>query len=1052
MSVRSGGWRVLETAPSWTADGEATGARFGGAVAGAGDVNGDGFADVVVGADNQETPLGLSVGRAYLYLGSASGFAPIADWTADGESEADNFAESVAIAGDVDGDGYDDVLVGTGGAGLDSASRFGAAYLYLGSSTGLESTATWSAVGGANNDFFGGEVASAGDVNGDGYADLLVGAAQTGDAVGTAYLYLGSPSGPGPTPDWTLDGPAPNSVFGEAVSAAGDVDGDGFDDVLIGARLEDTAGANSGRIYLFTGSSSGLGSTPLWTADGESVSDQFGISVASAGDTNSDGFDDLVVGAHYATTSVGDSGRAYLYLGSPTGPSTSPAWTFDGEQDADGLGQPVAGAGDVDGDGYDDVIVGYEGAFAEAGLHAGRAHLFRGTPTGLVESPASTDEGEAAFDLFGSAVTSAGDVDDDGFDDVLIGANGADGGRIYLFAGATAALLPSADWTMEGDVAGGQVGESVASAGDVDGDGYDDVIIGAPTADTPSGAEAGLARVFLGSPSGLESLPAWEADGGAGDWFGVRVAAAGDVDGDDFDDVLVSARSGPSPGNVSLFLGSASGPSLVADWNEEANPVHSQMGAWCLSSAGDVDGDGFDEVLIGSGASPYPYGSAEAYFGSPTGPSLSPDWSFSGSGDTRNLGVDCDAMDSDGDGLSDVVVGASHSNHNGAGSGRILVFLGSAGGLSTSPTWYVDGEAGGHEFGYSVSSADVNDDGSGDVLAAAWYADFGGVGSGRAYVFLGSSSGLDSLPAWTFDGEPEDNLGTPGLASAGDIDGDGYEDVAVGATLYDGIQGDDAGRAYLFRGSASGLLLDPSWRSDGTESGDWFGFMLDGAGDVDGDGYGDVIVGAPHADTLAGVESGEALLFYGYGDTDGDGDPDWSDCDDGDPAVFAGAPEVCDGIDDDCDTLVDEDFDLDLDGWTTCGGDCDDDDAWVHPGATENCDLVDSDCDGSLVDEFDDTDADLDPNCTDPDDDDDGDPDVTDCSPLEASVYTGASESCDPVDSDCDGSLVDEFDDTDGDLDPDCTDPDDDDDGDPDISDCAPLDDSIHAMAREMNR
>jgi len=521
MSVRSGGWWVLESTPSWTADGEATGARFGGAVAGAGDFNGDGYADVVAGADNQATSAGASVGRSYMYLGSASGFASTPDWTADGESESDNFAESVAVAGDVNGDGYDDVLVGAGEAGQDASSRYGAAYLYLGSSTGLEPAAAWSAVGGSNNDFFGGEVASAGDVNADGYSDLLVGAAQTGDAVGTAYLYLGSPSGPGATADWTMDGPAANSTMGEAVSSAGDVDGDGFDDVVIGARLEDTAGANSGRAYVFAGSPSGLGVTPLWTADGETASDQFGSSVASAGDVNSDGFADLVVGAHYATIPVGDGGRAYLYLGSSSGPSGIPAWTFDAEQAGDHLGRPVAGAGDVDGDGFDDVLVGYEGAYAAPGVHAGRAHLFRGTPTGLVGSPAWTAEGEAEFDLFGSAVTSAGDVDDDGFDDVLIGANGADGGRIYLFAGATAALLASAYWTLEGDVAGGQLGEYVASAGDVDGDGYDDVIVGAPTADTPSGAEAGLARVFLGSPSGLEVIPAWEVDGGAGDWLGV---------------------------------------------------------------------------------------------------------------------------------------------------------------------------------------------------------------------------------------------------------------------------------------------------------------------------------------------------------------------------------------------------------------------------------------------------------------------------------------------------------------------------------------------------
>jgi hypothetical protein len=189
----------------------------------------------------------------------------------------------------------------------------------------------------------------------------------------------------------------------------------------------------------------------------------------------------------------------------------------------------------------------------------------------------------------------------------------------------------------------------------------------------------------------------------------------------------------------------------------------------------------------------------------------------------------------------------------------------------------------------------------------------------------------------------------------------------------------------------------------------------------------------------------------------------WSggdDCDDDDDRTYPGAPEVCDARDNDCDNLVDEDFDLDNDTWVDgpdCleeGGydelDCDDTTFSTHPGATEACDGVDSDCDGSLVDEFDDLDGDLEPDCTDEDTDGDGDLDTSDCDPLDDTVYTGAPESCDLIDSDCDGSLVDGYVDTDGDGTPDCVDDDDDNDGFPDAVDCDPLDDTYFPNAPEL--
>jgi large repetitive protein len=198
-------------------------------------------------------------------------------------------------------------------------------------------------------------------------------------------------------------------------------------------------------------------------------------------------------------------------------------------------------------------------------------------------------------------------------------------------------------------------------------------------------------------------------------------------------------------------------------------------------------------------------------------------------------------------------------------------------------------------------------------------------------------------------------------------------------------------------------------------------------------------------------------------DDDGDGDPDATDCDATDPAIYTGAAETCDTIDSDCDgSIVDEFDDFEGDGTPDCvdlddDGDGDPDltdcavlDPTIYTGAPELCDGVDSDCDGDLVDGEPDTDVDGLPDCVDEDDDDDGDPDSTDCAPLDASVFTGAVELCDGIDSDCDGSLVDEFDDFDGDLEPDCVDVDDDGDGDPDVTDCAAYDPAIYTGALEL--
>jgi len=460
----------LATAAAWTAIGEAGSNNFGYSLATAGDVNADGYADVVVGAyANDEN--GNSAGKAYLYLGGAGGLSVAASWSALGEAASDQFGRSVATAGDVNGDGYADVVVGASGKN----SSAGKTYLYLGGPGGLGEVAPWSAAGEASNNFFGFSVAPAGDVNGDGYADVVVGAFGNFNEGGKAYLYLGAPGGLSGAASWSAVGEAFGDRFGLSVAPAGDVNGDGYADVVVGAYVNVTL---TGKAYLYLGGPGGLSGAASWDAPGEATGDEFAWSVAPAGDVDGDGYGDVLVGA---PGNASDTGKAYLYLGSPGGLSTGTAWSAPGEAVGDGFGFSVAPAGDVNGDGYADVVVGAGNNTSDTG----KAYLYLGGPSGLNTSVAWTATGEAANDRFGGSVAPAGDVNGDGYGDLVVGARGhsASTGKAYLYLGSPGGLGGVAAWSVVGEAQGDQFGQSVASAGDVNGDGRADVVVGASSND-----------------------------------------------------------------------------------------------------------------------------------------------------------------------------------------------------------------------------------------------------------------------------------------------------------------------------------------------------------------------------------------------------------------------------------------------------------------------------------------------------------------------------------------------------------------------------------------
>jgi hypothetical protein len=361
------GARSLENPPDWTVDGNQASAYLSTSIATAGDVNGDGYSDVLVAAplyDNGET----DEGKVWLYLGSSSGLSATATWTAEGNQAGARFGSSVSTAGDVNDDGYDDVVIG---AELydNGQTDEGRAFLYLGSATGLSTVPAWTAESNQPLASFGCSVSTAGDVNGDGYDDVIVGASQYDNVQvdeGRAYLFRGNAGGLGSSAVWTGEANLPGAAFGSSVSTAGDVNGDGYDDVIVGAYLTGTAS-----IYL--GNSYSLGSLPVWQEDGDGGAIWFGYSVSAAGDVDGDGYADVVVGAPLYANGQEAEGKVYLYRGSADGPSATPAWTAEGDQIGAGLGSCVSLAGDTNGDGFSDVIVGAKGF--DNGEANGRAGL-----------------------------------------------------------------------------------------------------------------------------------------------------------------------------------------------------------------------------------------------------------------------------------------------------------------------------------------------------------------------------------------------------------------------------------------------------------------------------------------------------------------------------------------------------------------------------------------------------------------------------------------------------------------------------------------------------
>ena len=517
--------------------------------------------------------------------------------------------------------------------------------------------------GEAASDRAGGSVASAGDVNGDGFDDLIIGADladPNGNSSGASYVVFGAAGGFSASFDlsaltgtngFQINGEAEFDLSGDSVASAGDVNGDGFDDLIIGAQYDNLNGDNSGASYVVFWAADGfsaslelsaLNGTNGFRINGEAADDRAGVCVASAGDVNDDGFDDLIIGTRGADPNGMGSGAAYVVFGSGSGLSASlelsdlngtNGFKINGEATGDYAGQTVASAGDVNGDGIDDLIIGARWAQPN-GNYSGATYVVFGSASAFDASLELSDlDGTNGFKINGQAgdytgvsVSSAGDVNGDGIDDLIIGAtyaspNGTASGASYIVFGSGAgfsATLELSDldgsngFKINGKAEYDYSGASVASAGDVNGDGYDDLIIGASNAD-PNGNRSGASYVVFGTASGFSaSLDLSDLDGtngfqingeAADDRASFSVAAAGDVNGDGYDDLIVGAGgadpNGSNSGASYIIFGKAT---QATDGDDELT------GAGGAETISGLDGD---DTLLGMAGNDQLFGGAD---------------------------------------------------------------------------------------------------------------------------------------------------------------------------------------------------------------------------------------------------------------------------------------------------------------------------------------------------------------------------------------------------------------------------------------------------------
>ncbi len=478
---------------------------------------------------------------------------------------------SVAI-GDANNDGFSDVLVGFPG---ENTVR-----LYYGAAV-LDSIADLTFVGPQAGERFGAAVAF-GDIDNDGNDDILIGAPDNNSGApngGMVYLYRGNED---VTPDLSVGGSQDGEAMGSSLASGLDYNDDGIDDWVTGSPSYDGVGADAGRCYLFYGG--GFDGSADLVLDGEAAGDQFGASVGAAGDFSADGIEDLVVGApHHGETQI-QAGRVYVFAGGSS--SNIPFLAGDGPSATAGLGASVAGIGDYNGDGIDDIAAGAPRYDSPGGQNFGAVLFYFGGPA-AVGTASIQISGPQTNALFGTSVAAAGHPKESDRNDVLIGTPGYqfqlvgspernEYGRVYLLAGGSTNVSGTVT-IASGKIPGASFGAVIAGGGDLNQDGYSDWVVGAPD-DSTQAVGAGRAFAYKGGRGGVP---------------GAGAIAVGDFNADGEAD-LVSINS--ATGDVNIFLNDPNHSFVSTD--RPVSNVFQVDGQPVAVACGDMNEDNFDDIAI----------------------------------------------------------------------------------------------------------------------------------------------------------------------------------------------------------------------------------------------------------------------------------------------------------------------------------------------------------------------------------------------------------------------------------------------------------------------